>query len=74
MAIIKIADPDSGETEEREECRTCGGSGGWDRSTDCEAYDDWEDCPDCKGRGWVEPGHFDRDRFVPGRDAFKAGD
>lgn len=33
------------------ECGVCQGSGGWDRSKDCEAYEEWEDCPACGGTG-----------------------
>jgi hypothetical protein len=33
------------------DCTTCSGAGGWDRSKDCEVYDDWWGCPDCDGTG-----------------------
>ena len=74
MAIIKIVDPDSGEVEEREECPTCKGARGFDASTDCEVYTDWHDCETCEGRGWVEPGSADADRFAPERDALTPND
>ena len=32
-------------------CETCGGSGGYDISTDCEVYDNWKECPICEGTG-----------------------
>ncbi len=35
-------------------CPSCDGSGGWDRSTDCEVYDDWIDCTACDGAGMVD--------------------
>lgn len=35
-------------------CEDCNGSGGYDRSTDCEVYDDWQECPFCEGTGEVE--------------------
>lgn len=35
-------------------CEDCTGSGGWDRSTDCETYDDWQECSTCEGTGTVE--------------------
>lgn len=74
LRIIKIVDPDSGEIAEYEECRTCNGAGGDDWSTDPEVYDDWHDCPDCEGLGRVDIGFFDRDIFVPGRDALTPND
>ena len=39
------------EEQEIAVCQTCDGNGGWDVSTDCEVYDQWEDCPDCLGTG-----------------------
>ncbi len=36
------------------DCETCDGARGWDRSKDCEVYDDWMDCPDCEGTGSME--------------------
>lgn len=42
-----------GHREHFEECETCGGSGGFDASHDCEVYDDWQPCPDCEGLGEV---------------------
>jgi DnaJ-class molecular chaperone len=47
-----ITDPDT--DEKLHECETCNGLGGWDKSRDCEVYDDWEDCPDCDGTGWEQ--------------------
>lgn len=72
--IIRIKDEDSGEMVEYEVCQSCNGMGGDDWSTDCEVYDDWHDCEDCNGAGYVDIGYFDRDVFVPERDAFKLGD
>jgi hypothetical protein len=74
MKLLKIIDPDSGETVECEECRTCSGLGGEDWSTDCEAYDDWRNCVDCDGHGYVEVGYFDREIFVAERDAWTPND
>jgi hypothetical protein len=34
-------------------CVYCGGSGGFDKSRDCEVYDDWHDCPECEGKGRI---------------------
>lgn len=72
--IIKIKDEDTGEIVEYEECQSCNGMGGDDWSKDPEVYDDWHDCYDCEGRGYVEPGHFEKDVFVPERDAFTPND
>lgn len=36
------------------ECPDCDGSGGYERSHDCEVYDDWQDCPTCDGTGVIE--------------------
>lgn len=72
--IIKTTDPDSGEVIEQEVCQSCDGLGGYDASKDCEVYDDWHDCVDCEGTGLVEPGYFDRDIFVPERDALTPND
>lgn len=72
--IIKIVDEDSGETIEYEECESCNGLGGDDWSTNCEVYDDWHDCMNCDGRGYVEPSYFDRDIFIPERDASTPND
>lgn len=72
--IIKIKDEDSGEIIEYEECESCNGLGGADHSTDPEAYDDWHDCEECDGRGYVDLGHFDKDRFVSERDALTHND
>lgn len=36
-----------------EVCEICNGSGGYDASTDIEAYDDWEECPGCGGKGFI---------------------
>lgn len=73
---IKITDPDSGETAALEECEACNGSGGFDASSDCETYDDWQDCLECNGTGMVKPGNqFNyRDRFIPERDALTPND
>lgn len=73
-STIKIKDPDSGEIAEFEECVACNGIGGHDVSIDPEAYDDWQNCIECNGDGIVEVGHFDKDSFVPERDAFTAND
>lgn len=35
------------------DCETCKGAGGYDATTDCEVYDDWQVCPDCDGKGVV---------------------
>ena len=73
---LKIKDEDSGEMVEYESCDSCGGMGGYDASRDCEEYDDWHECPECEGRGYVEVGANDarKDSFVPERDAFQPGD
>ena len=42
------------ENEPKRECGTCEGLGGWDKSSDCETYDNWEDCPECEGTGVIE--------------------
>lgn len=34
-----------------EKCTSCGGSGGYDASHDCEVYDDWHTCSVCEGSG-----------------------
>jgi DnaJ-class molecular chaperone len=52
-----------------EPCRSCGGDGGYDASTDCETYDDWQECPDCEGTGKDQG-----DIFIPERDAFRVQD
>lgn len=39
---------------EEMECESCGGSGGWDKSSDCEVWDDWDDCPECLGTGVMD--------------------
>jgi DnaJ-class molecular chaperone len=54
---------------DRELCRGCGGSGGWDSSRDCESYDEWNVCPECGGDG-LDHG----DVFIPERDAFTPND
>ena len=72
--IIKILDSDSGEIAEYEECQSCRGAGGYDASTDCEVYDDWHDCEECSGQGMVELGFYDRDIFIPERDAWTVND
>lgn len=72
--IIKIKDADSGEIMELEECQACCGMGGFEASNDCEVYDDWHDCMECDGDGMVELGYFERDRFVPERDAWTPND
>ena len=41
------------ELENKEMCPHCEGNGGWDRSTDCETYDDWVDCQLCDGKGYL---------------------
>lgn len=73
-SIIRIKDEDSGEFVEYEECQGCGGNGGYDASTDCEVYDDWHNCEECEGRGHVELGFYEKDEFIPKRDAFMPGD
>lgn len=35
-------------------CPDCNGDGGYDKSTDCEAWDDWQECLYCGGIGEVE--------------------
>lgn len=72
--IIKIRDSDSGEVVEHEVCQSCDGMGGYDASTDCEVYDDFQTCIDCEGMGWVELGHFSKEVFDPVRDAWKPND
>lgn len=72
--IIRIKDEDSGEFVDHEVCQSCNGMGGDDWSKDPEVYDDWHDCIDCEGRGYVELGHFDKDVFVPERDAWTPND
>lgn len=71
---LKIKDEDSGEMIEQEICLSCNGAGGYDASTDCEEYDDWQNCSECDGAGYVELGHFDRDVFDPKRDALTPND
>lgn len=39
---------------EFEMCYLCDGFGGFDRSTDCEMYDDWITCDECNGTGHLE--------------------
>ena len=34
-------------------CDLCKGAGGYDATKDCEMYDDWQECPNCEGRGHV---------------------
>ena len=70
----KVTDPDSGEVIEYELCQGCNGSGGYDASRDCEEYDDWQTCEECNGSGEVELGFYDRETFVPERDAWTAND
>jgi len=36
------------------ECPTCEGAGGWDKSQDCEVYDEWLECDSCNGEGLIE--------------------
>lgn len=74
MATLKIKDEDSGEVVEYEECRGCGGMGGYDASNNCEEYDDWHECPECSGNGYVELGFYDKDVFDPKRDAWTPND
>jgi len=71
---FKIKDDDSGEMVEYEMCMGCGGEGGYDASRNCEEYDDWHNCEECEGRGYVEVGFYEKDEFVPKRDAFMPGD
>lgn len=71
---MKIIDAISGEVAEFEECQSCQGMGGYDVSTDCEAYEDWHSCEECSGRGLLEAGFYDRDRFVPESDAWISND
>jgi len=56
--------------EDRPICEFCDGTGGYDASRDCEEYDDWQECPRCKGSGFAEP----VDDFVPERDAWTPND
>lgn len=51
--IIKITCEDCGGFKEYYVCEGCAGSGGYDASTDCEVYDDWQDCPECEGVGYL---------------------
>lgn len=71
---LKTTDPDSGEVAEYEYCASCSGNGGYDASTDCEVYDDWHECPDCEGNGYVPLGDNDKDVFDPKRDAWAPND
>lgn len=71
---LKIKDEDSGEMVEYECCQSCGGQGGYDASTDCEVYDDWQECVDCEGRGYVDVGFFEQEVFDPKRDAWTPND
>lgn len=71
---LKIKDEDSGEFVEYEACRGCNGNGGYDASNNCEEYDDWQQCEECEGRGYVELGFYEADEFIPERDAFMPGD
>jgi DnaJ-class molecular chaperone len=41
------------------DCPTCKGSGGYDAATDCEVYDDWQECPDCLGTGEIDENEGD---------------
>lgn len=73
VAIIKQIDSDSGEAAESEECSDCKGLGGYDATTDCEVYDDWQDCTTCGGTGKVPLGGYG-DAIDYKRDAFQPGD
>src|SRR5260221_526283 len=66
---LAIANEESIDNEATEPCGLCNGNGGYDASTDCEVYDDWQECPDCEGTGESQG-----DIFIPKRDAWKAGD
>jgi DnaJ-class molecular chaperone len=35
-------------------CDSCKGAGGYDATTDCEIYDDWQVCEICEGTGEVD--------------------
>jgi len=74
MDIIKIKDSDSGEAVEQEVCQVCYGAGGYDASSDCEVFDNWQSCARCDGYGYVELGHFERESFDPKRDAWTLDD
>jgi len=37
-----------------EVCESCEGFGGYDATTDCEVYDDWQGCEACNGTGKIE--------------------
>lgn len=45
--------------EEKSECPSCQGSGGWDISSDPEVYDEWKDCLRCDGTGEVNTLDYD---------------
>jgi DnaJ-class molecular chaperone len=68
MTVAMMTEHD--DDKEPPDCKVCKGMGGYDASTDCEVYDDWQPCEACEGTGK----EIEWNGFIPERDAFGPND